>query len=279
MVAMVAWGASGVLAKSIDMAGLSVVVYRFWLSTIVFAGYLAVAGFRRPESAMTWAKLRIALPGGIGLALDVAFFFSAVKLTTVANATVMVSLQPLVMMYLGSRLLGERVGLRQVVWSMVALVGVGLLIYGSSGLPEWSPEGDLLALGALLAWVAYLFFSKATQGQLNPVEYTAATGLITAVVNTPLAILFGQDLSWPTTRSWLLLGLMTFGSGMCAHLLMNWSLTRIPVWLGSTMSLLIPPSAALIAWAALGERVTILQGAGIALALAALLAITRSRPA
>lgn len=168
MIAMMAWGASGVLAKSIDMAGLSVVVYRFWMSTIVFFGYLAIAGLRHPESSMTLAKLRLALPGGIGLALDVAFFFSAVKLTTVANATVMVALQPLVMMYLGSRFLAERVGLRQVVWSMVALTGVGMLIYGSSGLPEWSLKGDLLALGALLAWAAYLFFSKTTQASSTP---------------------------------------------------------------------------------------------------------------
>lgn len=274
--AMTAWGASGVLAKSINMGGLAVGVYRFWLSTIVFLAYLGIVGLRRSDR-MTIAKLRIALPGGIGLGLDVAFFFSAVKLTTVANATVVIALQPLLMMYLGSRMLGERVRPSNVGWSFVALAGVGLLVYGSSGLPGWSPTGDLLAVGALLAWTAYLFFSKSTQDRLSPVEYTAATSLITAVINTPLALAFGQDLSWPSRRDWLLLLLMAFGSGLFAHLLMNWSLTTIPVWLGSTMSLLIPAGATVMAWAVLGESVTILQVAGISLTLLALLAITGFR--
>ena len=165
----------------------------------------------------------------------------------------------------------------QIVWSFVALVGVGLLVFGSSGLPEWSLSGDLLSAGALLAWTAYLFFSKATDGRLTPLEYTAATGLITAAVNTPLVFVFGQELSLPTARNWLLLGLMVFGSGMCAHLLMNWSLRRIPVWFGSTvLSMLIPASAAGMAWVFLGEAVTWLQGVGIAVTLAALIAITRA---
>lgn len=274
--AMIAWGASGVLAKAIDLGGLAVVVYRFWLSTVVFLAYLGVRALRG-NGGLTLAKIRIAIPGGLGLGLDVAFFFSAVKLTTVANATVVVALQPLVLMYIGSRFLGERVHRTQVLWSVVALGGVALLVFGSSGLPGWSLKGDLLAAGALLAWAAYLFFSKSTQGAISPLEYTAATGLIAAVINTPLALAFGQDLSWPSMRDWWLLLLMAFGSGLFAHLVMNWSLTRIPVWLGSTMSLLIPAGATAIAWAALGEEVNLVQIGGIALTLLALVAITRSR--
>ena len=34
--ATIAWGASGVIAKAIEMESLAVVVYRFWLSTVVF---------------------------------------------------------------------------------------------------------------------------------------------------------------------------------------------------------------------------------------------------
>lgn len=280
--AMVAWGASGVLAKLIDMDGLAVVVYRFWLSTLVFVGYLVCFGARRSGRPITWAKFRVAIPGGLGLSLDVAFFFSAVKLTTVANATVIGSLQPLLMLYLGHRFLGERAGRRQLLWSMVALVGVGILLFGTSGLPQTSPRGDALAVCALLAWTAYLYSSKATQGVLSPLEYTAAASLIVAVVNTPLALAFGQDLSWPRWRDWILLGVMSIGSGLFAHLLMNWALTVIPVSVGSMISLLIPAGASVMAWWLLDEPLTVLQAAGIGLTLAALGAITlanvRPRP-
>ncbi len=282
LIAVLGWAASGVMAKAIDLPSLVVVVYRFWLSTFLFLAILAILRARGGTQSLTWRKLRIALPGGLGLAADVALFFSAVKLTTVANATVVVALQPLLMMYLGSRVLGERVRSGQVVWSLVALVGVGLLVFGSSGMPEWSLTGDLLAAGALLAWTAYLFFSKSTEGKLTPLEYTAAAGLITAVVNTPLVFLFSQELTMPTTRDWTLLGAMVLGSGIGAHLIMNWSIRRIPVWFGSTMlSMLIPVAATLLAFLFLDERVTLAQGGGIALTLVSLIVITRlagSRP-
>ena len=274
--AVVAWAASGVIAKAIDLPSLVVVVYRFWLSSLLFLAYLTALGVRRGEVQLTWQKLRIALPGGLGLAADVAFFFSAVKLTTVANATIVIALQPLLMMYLGTRLLGERVRGVQIVWSLLALCGVGLLVFGSSGLPEWSLTGDLLSVGALFAWTAYLFFSKSTGDRLTPLEYTAATGLITAVVNTPLVFLFGQEMSWPDGRSWALLAAMVLGSGLGAHLLMNWSLQRIPVWFGSTMlSMLIPACAASLAWVFLGEAMNAQQAVGIVVTLGALIAITR----
>ncbi len=273
-VSTVAWGASGVIAKAIDMGGLAVVAYRFWLSTLAFFAFMALA--RRLPSP---AAFTAALPGGLALAGDVVLFFSAVKLTTVANATVLAAMQPLLMMYLGHRLLGERIRRSHIGWSVVALGGVAILVFGSSGLAEWSPVGDLLAVGALVAWTGYLFFSKATQASVTPLEYTAITGLVSAVVATGLALLFGQDLSWPTTRSWILLGVMAFGSGLCAHLLMNWALTRIPVWLGSTMTLTIPAAATGMAWLWLGESVTGLQIAGILVTLLAVAAITAGRSA
>lgn len=60
------------LAKAIDLPSLVVVVYRFWLSTLVFAIALAAIRARGGEQGLSWAKLRIALPGGLGLAADLA---------------------------------------------------------------------------------------------------------------------------------------------------------------------------------------------------------------
>lgn len=265
---MFGWGASGVLAKAIDLDSLVVVAYRFWIGSVGFFAYLT---FRR--QGFTVAKFKVALPGGLGLAFDVALFFSAVKLTAVANATVIVALQPMLMIYLGSRLLGERVTRQQIIWSGVGLVGVAVLLFGSAGLPEADWRGDLLAFGAVFAWTAYLYFSKASQGALSPTEYTAYTGLITALVNTPLLFLFRQDLAVPSSRDLLYLILMVLGSGLAAHLLMNWSLTKIPVWVGSTMTLLIPAGSTVMAWLFLNESITLVQMLGMSLTLLALGAI------
>jgi drug/metabolite transporter (DMT)-like permease len=267
LIAMVAWSASGVITKGIDMGGLAVVLYRMWLYTAVMIVVLAAQ-----RNRLTWVKIRASLPGGIALGLDVALFFSAVKATTIANATVIGALQPILMLAFGRRLFGESevASRRDVVLSFVAIVGVGIVMYGSTGLPDWKPRGDILAFSGLLAWTCYFVFSKRTQQRLNPIEYSAATALIAAVVNTPIALSSGQDLSWPDAGNWVWLVLLAVGPGLVGHVFMNWSLTRIPVWLGATLALFIPVTSTLLAWLFIDEDVIAVQFVGMAIVLAAL---------
>lgn len=255
------------------MDSLAIVVYRFGLASIAFLIYMTSRGIR-----LTPHKMRLAAPAGIALAIDVALFFSAVKETTVANATVIGALQPVLMLVVARRFLGERVTAAQVFWSLVAVGGVVFLIFGSSGLPGWSMRGDLLAVGALVAWTTYMFLVKTSQtDELSTTEFTSAVAIYTAVLVLPLGFLFGQDMSWPSTNSWLLIALMTFGSGLLAHPLMNWSLARIPVSIGSAMTLLVPVSASVLAWAFVDERITAVQMIGIAITLVSLAALTREQ--
>lgn len=276
--ATLAWGASGVIVKVLDMDSLAIVVYRFALASTVFVTWMTARGIR-----LTFEKMRLAAPAGLALAVDVALFFSAVKETTVANATVIGALQPILMLGVAQRFLGERISKPQVFWSITAVGGVAFLIFGSSGLPGWSLRGDLLAFGALFAWTTYLYLVKTSQSdRLSTTEFTTAVAIYTAILVLPVAIAFDQDLSWPSTNSWLLLLLMAFGSGLLAHPLMNWALARVPVSMGSAMTLLVPVSATVLAALFADEVITAVQVGGIAVVLVSLAALTReqaNRPA
>lgn len=271
--ATMAWGASGVIAKGISMGGLALVAYRFSMAAIVFIVFAAVA---RPTERMTMQVMRWCMPAGLALAADTALFFSAVKETTVANATVIGALQPVIMLAVAHRLLGERILRTQVVWSIVAVAGAAFLIFGSSGLPGWSLLGDGLAVGALLFWTLYLFLVKRllTDTDVTTLQLTTAVAIYTGFSMIPISLLFGQDLSLPSTRDLLLLMVMAFGSGLLAHPLMNWALARIPVTIGSAMMLLVPVSASLLAWAFLDERLRLAQLAGAFVVLVALCFLT-----
>ena len=50
-----------------------------------------------------------------------------------------------------------------------------------------------------------------------------------------------------------LLLVMVALAGVVGHALMNWSLVRIPLWVGSTFTLLIPVVSAMLAWVFLDE--------------------------
>jgi len=58
---------------------------------------------------------------------------------------------------------------------------------------------------------------------------------------------------------------------------MNWSLVRIPLWIGSTFTLLIPVFSALLAWIFLDEPVSLVQGLAMAVVIGALAIVVRGQ--
>lgn len=267
--AMVGWAASGVIAKGIsELGALSVVFWRMWLYTAIILVFLWLRG-----TPLRWTSIKVSLAGGIALGLDLMLFFVSLRLTTVANATVIGSCQPIIMLFIAGRIFGERPRQRDWGLAVVALTGVAVVLFGSSGLPAWSLAGDLLSVLTVIAWTLYFVFSKLSSRHIDSAQYTGATALLAALVSTPFAVGSGQVFDWPSMNAWVWLIILAIGPGFASHMLMNWSLARIPAWLGSTLTLAIPVTSTLLAWAFLDEGVVALQFAGMALVVAALSAL------
>ena len=273
-IAVTAWGSSGVVIRHVDMGGLAIAVYRFWIYGLILVAWMWARGVKLSSRIM-----RHTAAGGIALGLDVALFFSAVKETTIVNATVIGAMQPIVVGFVAWRFFGERIRGRDVGLAAVAIGAVVVVVAAGTGRPEWNVTGDLLSIGALFAWSGYFIFSKQSRGVLTPGEFTLGTALWTAGINTPLAIAFGQDLSWPSSGDWVWLIVLAFGAGIVGHVLMNWSLVRIPLWLGSTFNLLIPVTAATMAWLFLDQPLRAVQVLAMIVVLAALGGMVRGQTA
>lgn len=274
VVAIVAWGSAGVLVKALDMDAIAISFYRFGAYALILAGFMAV---RTHTSPLTMRVMRHSMAGGISLGVDVILFYTAVKTTNVVNATTIGSMQPLVLAGFAVKMFGERIRPREIAAAAVALAGVLAIVIESSGTPEWSGSGDLAAVGALFAWSGYFLFSKRSKGVLTSAEYTVGTGVWTALVALPAGFLFGQDMSFPSSPNWLPLIVLVFGAGVLGHSAMNWSLTRIPLWIGSMLTLLIPVVASLAAWIWLDEPLTVVHLLAMAVVLAALGYVVRSQ--
>lgn len=271
-IAVMAWGASGAVIKAIDMDSLAIGFWRFLIYVVVLASWMRFRG-----TTITLNTLKASAAGGVSLGLDVVFFFSAVKLTNVVNATTISAMQPVIVAIVAARYFGERIRGRDVVSALVAIAAVVVIVIESSGTPEWSPRGDLLAVGAVFAWSGYFIFSKRSKGVLTPQEYTAGTGLWTAAICLLGGFAFGQDMSLPDGQDWLPLLALTLGAGILGHSIMNWSLVRIPLWLGSVLTLLIPVVGAVVAWIFLGEALSWIQIVAIVVVVGALASILVSQ--
>jgi len=265
LVAVTAWGLGGVIVKQMGMPGLSIGVYRFLLYGVALGAILTA---RRSGNILTVMKATAG--GGIALAIDIAFFFSAVKLTSIANATVIGALQPLIVAAISYRLFGERVTRRDAMLGLVALTGAIVVVVAGSGEEQNSIAGDLLAVGALFAWSSYFVYSKRSAGKITTNEFTLGTSLWAGLVNIPIALAFGQSLAPPIPVDWLWLLALTFGAGFLGHSMMNWSIQKIPLWLASTMTLLVPVVATIAAWLFLDEPVNGIQTIAMGVTLLAL---------
>ena len=255
------------IVKAVDLDPVAISFYRFTIYTLAVFAVLTIRKGMPPLSV-----LRHSMPGGLFLGLDVVLFFTAVKTTSVVNATTIGAMQPVIIVGIAYRFFGERIRVRELLAAGTAIVGVIVVVTRSSGTPQWSGAGDLAAVGALFAWTGYLVMSKRSSGRMTSMEYTLGTGFWTAAVSLPVGLIAGQDMSIPAASEWLVLAVLVVVGGVLGHSMMNWALTRIPLWLGSIVTLMIPVVSSLTAWVFLGEALDTLQVVaivGVVVALAA----------
>lgn len=257
------WGFGNALVKYIPLSGPTISLQRLWLGAVLGFGLVRVAR-RRFDRRM----LQVAAPGGLALGLNTVLFFSAVKYTSVTDATLIVTLQPVLVLLTVGRTFGERVGARAVLGGAIAFGGTALVILGPGAHGRHGALGDVLAVGALVTWAWYFVASKRARVQLGTIEYQAGLQLVAALTVTPVALLSHNGLAG-SGRTWLLVLLLTTvpGSG---HLLLNYAHRYVRLSVTSLLNLLTPVTAMVSAALLLHEGVSGLQVAGAGVVLAGL---------
>jgi drug/metabolite transporter (DMT)-like permease len=253
-------GAWGVAAIFVDLATLPALVltfYRLWFA----AGLLLVACLVT-RTRLSWHDLTAVVPGGVLLAADMACFFSAVRLTSIADATVISALQPVMVMFAAVPLFAETVRRSDMAWTAVAIGGVAVLVVGGANPAHGHHlSGDLLAVASVLAWSGYFLVSKHARAGIGALEYTFGVTVVAALVITPVVLIAGESFRVSTAANWWWICLLALvpGSG---HLLMNWAHRSVDVSVSSLIGATNPLFAAAAAWLVLGQSLNALQIAG-----------------
>ena len=273
VVAVTSWGVGPVVVKDTDLGGLAVAFYR-----LLFGALLAVVVLYATGRRLTWRTMVGAIPGGIAFGLDILLFFSAVKWTTVADATVISALQPALVLLVVGRLFGERVRAGDVAWTVVAIGGVAVVVFASGTVHGRSLSGDLMATLALGAWAWYFVAVKQARRHIAALEYQTALAIVAAVLVCPIAAASGQSLRVPDARTWGLLAI-TVVLGGTGHFIMNWAHAYTPLTLTSLLTLASPVVSVAAAAVILGEPVLAAHVVGIAIVIGSLgIVVARTTP-
>lgn len=276
--AVLVWGSSSVLIKEVHgLAGVSIAAYRLWIGAALVTAVFLLQGGR-----LGWSLLRRSFWGGIAFGFDIVLFFTSLQHTSVANATIIGALQPLLLLALAGPMFGERATWSDAAWGSLAIAGAAAVVLGGASGSSGLSDGDVLAVGALLAWTAYFAASKAARAHLSSLEYLTGLSIVAAVVITPAPALLGEPLGHPTAHDWGLIVVIAVVNGALGHFLMNWSHAHVPLVVTSLLTLAVPVVSSTVAVPVLDERLVAAQVAGMAVVVGALAVVAvhgaRRRP-
>jgi len=193
---------------------------------------------------------RLALSGAL-LGAHFATWFVALRWTTVLHSTVLVCLSP-VWAGLAERWRAGHLP-RPAFW-----MGVGLAILGSAGLAgdgdgRVTLAGDALSVLSGMLGAAYLVVGSPVRGRVGLPSYMAWPGVFAALALVPVVGVGGVALSGWSWSTWGLLAGSVAIPQLLGHGSLNWTLRWLPPPTVSSVLLLEPVGAALLAWAVLGE--------------------------
>jgi drug/metabolite transporter (DMT)-like permease len=213
-------------------------------------------------------------------------FFLSLQNASVANATLLVSLQPVVVLFVAKPLFGEEIRVWQIICTLVALGGAAIAVLGGNSAGKARPTtllGASAAIGAMVAFCGYFLIAKKANSRTNeappnPLTYLTAVITSSAITSIPFLLLSGHSsqvthLTGTQAKALALVVLVpTIG-----HVSLMYTHRHINASLSSLVLLLQPISSALIAWWLLDQRIVAIQVVGAAIVLAAIAAVTIRR--
>lgn len=269
------WGYTAVAIKMVSTSGPITAFYRLWFAIPLL--WLLVLGVPRLRRALTREWFFASLLGGMVFAMHQICFFTAVKLTTIANATIIGALQPVLVLLVAAPLFGERTSGRSAFCSLVAIGGTGLVVWDSVGETAAGGRGDLLALLNLFVFTAYFLISKRVRRSIGATEYVIGMSTVAGIVMALACLAMGEEFGSPSASDLRILLLLALGPGTLGHLLTNWAHAHASALRISMVLLAVPVVATVSAAVFLGEPVTRVQVLGFAIVLGSIALVVADR--
>ena len=223
---------------------------------------------------------------GLGIMGGSLYFLTenmALLHSTSSNVSILVSTTPLVTaMLLAFFYKSERLSSRQIFGSVLAFIGVVLVVLNGQLVLHLNPLGDALALGASFTWGFYSLFMRRIMGRYSADFITRKVFFYGLVTIMPyFAFVHPLDIDLLTSGSmtvWGNLLFLGFVASTGGYLLWNWVMRKLGA-VKSTNFIYLQSLVSMVAGHfILGERITIMAIAGaVILIIGMILAVRKKR--
>lgn len=282
LAAALLWSSLGVAGRFAFRAGVVPLEAAFYRAAISFASLLLflIATDRRalrirPEDLGFFAAF-----GFVGVAAFFVVYMTAISMTTVATAAILLYTAPAFVIVLSALLFGETLTAPKTIAVACAFIGCGLVGRGYDlASLRLNLPGVLAGLASGLAYALYTIFGKAALRRYTPVTtLTYTLGFGTIFLGTA-ALATGVIPRAHPSSGWVALVYLAFVTTLLAQALYLAGLRYIEAGPASLLATVEPVAAAVLGYIVLGERLEGLQIAGGVLVVGAvMLARARTGP-
>ena len=211
---------------------------------------------------------------GLGYgALNYAFMFPAMGMTTAAAAAITIELYVPFSIILSIIFLGEKIGIKRVMGIILAFIGVAIIALGKpseAAGPLFLMGIVLMACAAMCEAIGAIMVKKIND--VKPLELLAWFSVVGTLVLSALSIILEDNQLQafaPENRSNFMLALLysSLLVSIVAHTSYYWLLQRLPIYIVSTSGLMTTVVAIIASFFILGEALTpqLLTGAAFTL--------------
>ena len=263
---VIAFSLSSTLVKRAESPGVLVAFWRMVAVSVVWNVVLWTTGRR-----ITMENLRQAFVPGVFFGLNLAVFFAGATHNSVANAALIGSLAPFLIVPVGAWLFKEYIDPRALVFAVVAFGGVALVLFSAPANGDASLEGNVFGFIAMLLLVAYVASTRHFRQNMDVTTFMSTICPIAALTVLPLALAHG-DVFGMSATGWTFTLILTLTSGVAAQGLMVFAQKTIQIGTIGIAQVAQPALAVVWSFLLLGEVVNHRQKAGIAIVVGGLLA-------
>src|SRR3954451_4747384 len=263
---VVAFSLSSTLVKRAESPGVLVAFWRMAVVSVVWNAYLVSTGRR-----VTLRHVRLAFIPGVFFGLNLATFFAGATHNSVANAALIGSLSPFLIVPIGARLFGEYIHPRALLFALVAFGGAVLVLIKAPPEGDASVQGNVFGLLAMVLWTSYVVSTRHFRRDMDVATFMATVSPIAAVSVLPLAIANGEVFGLSGV-GWTYTLILTLLTGVAAHGLMVFAQRTIQIGTIGISQVIQPALAVLWSYLLLGERLPPPQALGITIVMAGLFA-------
>jgi drug/metabolite transporter (DMT)-like permease len=254
-------GLAPILVRLSETGPVATAFYRILLAQPILWWWLSREKNSEQKKAPS-RDLKLAALAGFFFAADMAIWNWSLKLTTVANSTLLTNFTPVVVTIAARILFHEPITPRLLSGMSVAFAGGFLLVGESLKLEPRFLIGDGLAIIAAFFYAGYLLTVKQLRRNRSAWYVMAVSGVFSTAILFCVSAATREVLLPHDARGWIVVLTLALVSHTAGQGLIAYGLAHISASVSSVMLMWQPVVAAILAWLILNEPLTPARVAG-----------------